>query len=87
MLTQNKILAEHNLNMEPRLKDGVARLHKTHSEVTKIKDCVDTLKVQLDSISESRSLDTVSVLLQASVRQIEDESDVSIHIRLILFLT
>jgi len=74
-LTQSKILAEHNLTVEPKLKDAVAKLTSTHSDILKNKESVDILKVQLDSISDSRSLDTVSALLQLAVQQADDQSE------------
>lgn len=75
-LAQSKSQAEYNLSMEPKLKAAKERLATTYNEAEKIKSEVELLKAKLDSISENRSLDTVSVLLQAAAQDAEDKSEV-----------
>lgn len=75
-LAQSKSQAECNLSMEPKLKAAKARLVTTHNEAEKTKSEVELLKAKLDSVSENRSLDTVSVLLQAAAQDAEDKSEV-----------
>ncbi|KAH7730595.1 Protein CD4.3 [Aphelenchoides avenae] len=74
-LAQSKSQAEYNLSMEPKLKAAKERLATTYNEAEKIKSEVELLKAKLDSISENRSLDTVSVLLQAAAQDAEDKSE------------
>jgi len=74
-LAQNKLIAENNLSLEPKLNNAVERLQKAHAEAIKTKQDVLELKEKLDSISDSRSLDTISALLQASTREAEDEGE------------
>uniref|UniRef100_A0A915C2E8 VPS37 C-terminal domain-containing protein n=1 Tax=Parascaris univalens TaxID=6257 RepID=A0A915C2E8_PARUN len=74
-LVQNKSLAEWNLSQEPRLEEAKKKLLNTYDEAIKIKAEVEELKAKLDSMSEQRSLDTSSALLQAATQSAEDESE------------
>ena len=75
-LAQGKSLAECNLSMEPKLNEARSRLETTHAEALNAKQQAELLKAQLDSVAESRSLDTVSALLQAAAQEAEDQSEV-----------
>lgn len=73
---QSKSLAEYNLSLEPKLKEAVNKLRLTHEKAVKTKNEVNELKKVYDEKCESRSLDTISTLLQSEARQAEDESEV-----------
>lgn len=75
-LLQSKSLAEYNLSLEPKLKEAVNKLRLTHEKAVKTKNEVNELKKVYDEKCESRSLDTISTLLQSEARQAEDESEV-----------
>ncbi|VDD94603.1 unnamed protein product [Enterobius vermicularis] len=72
---QNKSLSEYNLSQEPQLEAAKMKLLKTYEETKKLKEEVTELKQKLDSLSEQRSLDTLSAVLQASAQSADDESD------------
>jgi len=74
-LAQNKLIAENNLSIEPKLNNAVERLQSIHAEALKTRKEVLELRSKLDSLSDSRSLDAISVLLQASAREAEDEGE------------
>ncbi|VDN07536.1 unnamed protein product [Thelazia callipaeda] len=75
VLVQNKSLAEWNLSQEPKIDEAKKRLQTTYNEAVKVKDEVMELKKQLDLLSDEKSLDTSSVLLQAAAQSADDESE------------
>ncbi|VDM09695.1 unnamed protein product [Wuchereria bancrofti] len=74
-LVQNKSLAEWNLSQEPKIEEAKRQLRTTYEEAVKIKEEVMELKEKLNSLSEERSLDTSSALLQAAAQSADDESE------------
>ncbi|CAG9532079.1 unnamed protein product [Cercopithifilaria johnstoni] len=74
-LVQNKSLAEWNLSQEPKIEEAKKQLRTTYEEAVKIKEEVMELKEKLNSLSEERSLDTSSALLQAAAQSADDESE------------
>ncbi|EJW74511.1 hypothetical protein WUBG_14583, partial [Wuchereria bancrofti] len=76
-LVQNKSLAEWNLSQEPKIEEAKRQLRTTYEEAVKIKEEVMELKEKLNSLSEERSLDTSSALLQAAAQSADDESEVN----------
>ncbi|VDO17790.1 unnamed protein product [Brugia timori] len=76
-LVQNKSLAEWNLSQEPKIEEAKRQLRSTYEEAVKIKEEVMELKEKLNSLSEERSLDTSSALLQAAAQSADDESEVN----------
>ncbi|VIO97895.1 conserved hypothetical protein,hypothetical protein [Brugia malayi] len=74
-LVQNKSLAEWNLSQEPKIEEAKRQLRSTYEEAVKIKEEVMELKEKLNSLSEERSLDTSSALLQAAAQSADDESE------------
>ncbi|EFO27819.1 hypothetical protein LOAG_00655 [Loa loa] len=74
-LVQNKSLAEWNLSQEPKIEEAKRRLRTTYEEAVKVKDEVMELKEKLNSLSEERSLDTSTALLQAAAQSADDESE------------
>ncbi|KAI1702963.1 modifier of rudimentary (Mod(r)) protein domain-containing protein [Ditylenchus destructor] len=74
-LAQCKSFAEYNLSIEPKLREGAARLKATSDSVLREKQEVEQLKSRLDSIAEDRSLDSISAILQAAVQEAEDDSE------------
>ncbi|KAM3717587.1 Vacuolar protein [Dirofilaria immitis] len=74
-LVQNKSLAEWNLSQEPKIEEAKRRLRNTYEEAVKVKEEVIRLKGKLNSLSEERSLDTSSALLQAAAQTADDESE------------
>uniref|UniRef100_A0A915Q3N8 VPS37 C-terminal domain-containing protein n=1 Tax=Setaria digitata TaxID=48799 RepID=A0A915Q3N8_9BILA len=74
-LVQNKSLAEWNLSQEPKIEEAKKRLRSTYGEAVKVKEEVMKLKEKLNSLSEERSLDTSSALLQAAAQSADDESE------------
>lgn len=79
-LAQCKSYAEYNLSMEPKLTEACEKLKSTHERASKLKEEVESLKKDLDSVAESRSLDTISAILQASAQEAEEESEVLFNI-------
>ncbi|VDN22253.1 unnamed protein product, partial [Gongylonema pulchrum] len=75
-LVQNKSLAEWNLSQEPKIEEAKRRLLSSYEEAVKVKEEVLSLKEKLDSLSEQRSLDTSSALLQAAAQAADDDSEV-----------
>ncbi|KAL3984806.1 Modifier of rudimentary (Mod(r)) family protein [Acanthocheilonema viteae] len=74
-LVQNKSLAEWNLSQEPKIEEAKRQLRTTYEEAVKVKEEVMELKEKLNSLSEERSLDTSSALLQAAAQSADDESE------------
>ncbi|VDM45328.1 unnamed protein product [Toxocara canis] len=74
-LVQNKSLAEWNLSQEPKLEEAKKKLLNTYEQAVSVKAEVEELKAKLDSMSEQRSLDTSSALLQAATQSAEDDSE------------
>ncbi|KAI1709778.1 modifier of rudimentary (Mod(r)) protein domain-containing protein [Ditylenchus destructor] len=74
-LAQCKSFAEYNLSMEPKMREGAARLKATYDSVLREKQEVEQLKNRLGSIADDRSLDSISAILQAAVQEAEDESE------------
>lgn len=74
-LAQSKSLAEYNLSVERKLKDEMTNLQVNHSNAIQAKQEVELLKAQLDTIAESRSLDTVLAQLKTLAQEAEDESE------------
>uniref|UniRef100_A0AC34QTR3 VPS37 C-terminal domain-containing protein n=1 Tax=Panagrolaimus sp. JU765 TaxID=591449 RepID=A0AC34QTR3_9BILA len=74
-LAQSKSMAECNLSFEPKLKEARAKLSQTYTEALKVKQEVEQMKNQLDSIATDRSLDSVVAVLQAETKKAEDESE------------
>uniref|UniRef100_A0A0N5AXF4 VPS37 C-terminal domain-containing protein n=1 Tax=Syphacia muris TaxID=451379 RepID=A0A0N5AXF4_9BILA len=72
---QNKSLSEYNLSQEPQLEAAKAKFLNTYEEVKKLKDEVLAMKSKLDIVSEQRSLDTLSAVLQAAAQKADDESE------------
>ncbi|KAI1708212.1 modifier of rudimentary (Mod(r)) protein [Ditylenchus destructor] len=74
-LAQCKSFAEYNLSIEPKLREGAARLKAASDSALREKQEVEQLKSRLDSIAQDRSLDSISAILQAAVQEAEDQSE------------
>uniref|UniRef100_A0A914GTK6 VPS37 C-terminal domain-containing protein n=1 Tax=Globodera rostochiensis TaxID=31243 RepID=A0A914GTK6_GLORO len=74
-LAQSKSLAEYNLSIEPQLKKALAHLRDTHANVAEVKEEVNVMKSKLDSVAETRSLDSVCSSLKNLAQSADDESE------------
>ncbi|GMR58868.1 hypothetical protein PMAYCL1PPCAC_29063, partial [Pristionchus mayeri] len=74
-LAQNKSLAEWNLSQQPRLEQLKKQVKEKYDKVNELAQGLTSSQSQFAQISNGRSLEVASNLMQVAMREMDEEAD------------